>query len=374
MNMSFYGNMNIPGTHGMDKHEQEEMNIYANADASDDVRKEMDNSDTKRHQTPQHTEKWKCYQSNLYYFSSEKKSWTESRRYCTERGADLIIINNREEQEFVKKQAGDNNRVWIGLTDIDVEGTWKWVDGSPPTSGFWMSAEPNGKRTENCALTVVGEWADYPCTEKFNWMCEKSKINFCQMKESTSAIIGPGEQYLEISEVIYESVSKTELQDKDRETVEMMLDICDSVTDHHFRTETNKKLLQQTGSDTVKTRSSSAAVVCLVLLCVLLLTAVIVLCVHIHTNNTEDRDELLIKITNLTEERDLLLNTIKDFQTEKDQLVIQNQKLANEKKELQSKNDDLMKQRQQQRNDHLQNSLHKMSNDELHHSYINIQH
>ncbi|RXN06845.1 CD209 antigen-like protein [Labeo rohita] len=168
--------MNIPGTHGMDEDEQEEMNVYVNAHASADVRTETENSDTKRHQTPQHTEEWMHYESNLYYFSCVKKNWTESRRYCTERGADLIIINNREEQEFVKKQAGDNNRVWIGLTDIDVEGTWKWVDGSPLTSGFWMSAEPGGHRGENCALTVVGEWADYPCTEEFNWVCEKSKM------------------------------------------------------------------------------------------------------------------------------------------------------------------------------------------------------
>ncbi len=44
------------------------------------------------------TEKWKSYQSSLYYLSSETKSWAESRIYCKERGADLIIINNREEQ------------------------------------------------------------------------------------------------------------------------------------------------------------------------------------------------------------------------------------------------------------------------------------
>uniref|UniRef100_A0A8C1VXI3 Uncharacterized protein n=1 Tax=Cyprinus carpio TaxID=7962 RepID=A0A8C1VXI3_CYPCA len=41
---------------------------------------------------------WTCYQSSFYFMSTEKKNWTESRKYCTERGADLIIINNREEK------------------------------------------------------------------------------------------------------------------------------------------------------------------------------------------------------------------------------------------------------------------------------------
>uniref|UniRef100_A0A671P1R0 C-type lectin domain-containing protein n=1 Tax=Sinocyclocheilus anshuiensis TaxID=1608454 RepID=A0A671P1R0_9TELE len=225
--MSYYGNMNIPGTHGMGE-DEEEMNIYANADAHD-ARTEKENSDTKRHQTPRHTgtethfiittnthilvilvlrniylhighlqeasEQLQCVwcccvffcwlqsyveeneelivklflftdQSCLYYFSSEKKSWTESRKYCREKGADLIIINNREEQV-------SEIYFWIGLTDSDEEGTWKWVDGSTLTSG---TEHLIGHRRENCALTVVGEWADHPCTEEYNWMCEKRKM------------------------------------------------------------------------------------------------------------------------------------------------------------------------------------------------------
>ncbi|XP_056103578.1 C-type lectin domain family 4 member M-like [Rhinichthys klamathensis goyatoka] len=116
---------------------------------------------------------WIYYKCHSYFMSSMKKNWTESRRYCTERGADLIIINNREEQGFVKNISGDAY-VWIGLTDSDVEGTWKWVDGSTLSSGFWASGEPGGHVKENCALTHSSGRADYPCKANYQWICEKT--------------------------------------------------------------------------------------------------------------------------------------------------------------------------------------------------------
>ncbi|KAF4114205.1 C-type lectin domain family 4 member E-like [Onychostoma macrolepis] len=118
---------------------------------------------------------WKCHQSSLYLISSEKKSWTESRRYCTDRRADLIIINNTEEQDFVKNISG-GDLVWIGLTDRDVEGRWKWVDGSDVTFRFWQPGEPNSfqGKEEDCAVNRSPGWADYPCDYSSKWICEKS--------------------------------------------------------------------------------------------------------------------------------------------------------------------------------------------------------
>ncbi|XP_043106591.1 CD209 antigen-like protein E [Puntigrus tetrazona] len=129
-----------------------------------------------------HILKWTYYQSSFYYMSSEIKNWTESRRYCTESGADLIIINNREEQDFVNKMFGGTT-AWIGLTDGDVEGRWKWVDGSTLTSGYssWWQGEPHGGTTENCAVTVYNDsrwptlfgWFDVQCIYGYQWICEK---------------------------------------------------------------------------------------------------------------------------------------------------------------------------------------------------------
>lgn len=41
---------------------------------------------------------WIYFSSNLYYKSTEKKNWTESRKDCREREGDLVIIKSKEEQ------------------------------------------------------------------------------------------------------------------------------------------------------------------------------------------------------------------------------------------------------------------------------------
>ncbi|KAG7240756.1 hypothetical protein INR49_026538, partial [Caranx melampygus] len=76
---------------------------------------------------------WQCFGDSLYYISSTKKSWDESKSDCVEKGAHLMIINSKEEQEFTRELTKD---AWIGLTDAEKEGTWKWVDGTPLTTRF----------------------------------------------------------------------------------------------------------------------------------------------------------------------------------------------------------------------------------------------
>ncbi|XP_073686210.1 CD209 antigen-like protein A [Garra rufa] len=130
-------------------------------------------------------DEWIYYQSSCFYISSEAKNWTESREYCLNREADMIIINNRQKQDFVRKIT-DKRGFWIGVTDIDVEGTWKWVDGSTLTSGIWASGEPNGEIRENCAVTyltylpeLIG-WIDVACDDAYQWICEKSILPHIQ--------------------------------------------------------------------------------------------------------------------------------------------------------------------------------------------------
>ncbi|KAL6466544.1 hypothetical protein MHYP_G00243480 [Metynnis hypsauchen] len=120
----------------------------------------------------------KTFGSSFYFFSTEQKRWNESRQDCRERGADLVIINSREEQMFLINQKKAWN-FWIGLTDTETENTWKWVDGQPLTDKFWRPEEPNDfGGAEDCAVftTTVEDsqrtWNDIPCSKRENWMCE----------------------------------------------------------------------------------------------------------------------------------------------------------------------------------------------------------
>ncbi|KAL3966384.1 C-type lectin domain family 4 member E [Sarotherodon galilaeus] len=74
--------------------------------------------------------------SSCYFKSTENKTWSESRRDCQDKGADLVMINSKEEQEFVNEFGGF---FWIGLRPKQTSGgyKWEWVDGSALTQTFW---------------------------------------------------------------------------------------------------------------------------------------------------------------------------------------------------------------------------------------------
>ncbi|CAI5679842.1 unnamed protein product [Oreochromis niloticus] len=146
----------------------------------DQLQKRLENMTTNRDELQRKLQYWRencvAFSDSLYQVSSEQKSWQESRQDCLQKGSDLMIINSREEQNFVNQL---KKHLWIGLTDLETEGTWKWVDGTQSSTSYWnrRNGEPNGGTEQNCGeidnYNSEDSWNDAPCSNRQFWICEK---------------------------------------------------------------------------------------------------------------------------------------------------------------------------------------------------------
>ncbi|XP_067261363.1 CD209 antigen-like protein E [Chanodichthys erythropterus] len=113
-----------------------------------------------------------------FFFISSELNWSESRKYCRDRGADLVIINTEEKQKFISSIVKES--VWIGLSDIETEGRMMWVDNSPLNQEFWFKDQPDDYNgNEDCVELIPTQdagnnWNDLPCSHKRKGICEKN--------------------------------------------------------------------------------------------------------------------------------------------------------------------------------------------------------
>ncbi|XP_053743831.1 asialoglycoprotein receptor 1-like [Synchiropus splendidus] len=118
---------------------------------------------------------WLQFESSCYYISAaqEPKRWLTSKKECENLNGHLVIIDSKQENDFVSKFF---QHIWIGLSDRDKEGKWKWVDGTALTgTNYWASGEPNNADSnEDCAelLRDSKEWNDVPCGQTLSFVCE----------------------------------------------------------------------------------------------------------------------------------------------------------------------------------------------------------
>lgn len=133
---------------------------------------------------------WTFLNSLCYYlpFSDTvmRKSWSESRNFCKRYGSDLAVIDSKEKQLAISELVNhyqDPSRpmiysgFWIGARDTEVEGIWRWHDGTRVNEGFWNDGEPNNAGEEDCAATYPRNnpfkgWNDAPCNHELKWICE----------------------------------------------------------------------------------------------------------------------------------------------------------------------------------------------------------
>ncbi|MFN9534330.1 MAG: C-type lectin domain-containing protein, partial [Pseudanabaena sp.] len=101
--------------------------------------------------------------NNRYYsLLSGAGSWEALQAQAEALGGNLVTINDADENQFILTNFGTG--YYIGLTDKEEEGVWKWISGEPATYINWESGEPNNwNGNEDYGwfwTTNSGKWAD----------------------------------------------------------------------------------------------------------------------------------------------------------------------------------------------------------------------
>ncbi|XP_034038503.1 collectin-12-like [Thalassophryne amazonica] len=118
---------------------------------------------------------------SCYYFSSgaQRLNFNEANMLCINMSFHMLIINNIEEQEFVRNQTAGKGYFWMGLTDRVEENVWMWVDGTLPIFTNWKPGQPDNwthghEDGEDCAgLIHNASWNDFYCTDRIGFICER---------------------------------------------------------------------------------------------------------------------------------------------------------------------------------------------------------
>ena len=73
----------------------------------------------------------------------------------------------------------EGQEFWLGGSDQEQEGVWRWADGSSWDYNNWRNrtGEPNGKESENClTFSPDADWVDIDCKQTRNFTCQSNAL------------------------------------------------------------------------------------------------------------------------------------------------------------------------------------------------------
>ncbi|XP_063448145.1 uncharacterized protein LOC134727692 [Mytilus trossulus] len=128
---------------------------------------------------------WHYHESSKYCYLENESVMTliEARETCKRYGQHLPIIENLNEQDFIKSIMEPMHvTIWLDGTDITNEGKWVWYTTGQPIGYFnWSPGQPDhyfGVHRENCmdyGPEYNMQWNDAPChnnSRKHKVLCE----------------------------------------------------------------------------------------------------------------------------------------------------------------------------------------------------------
>lgn len=128
------------------------------------------------------------FEDHAYWICPEGRPWSEAVEDCVGFGAELAWIDSPEENAVITELAGGFS-LWLGASDLEQEGDWRWLDGSVLDVGHsaWGPGQPDDDGPqpagEDCLhlssarLFGDGDWNDDICEEQpYGALCKAPHV------------------------------------------------------------------------------------------------------------------------------------------------------------------------------------------------------
>ena len=110
------------------------------------------------------------------------KTWDKAEAFCIQKGGHLASVASEATEAYVLRAKGNKTlkNLWLGGSDKEEEGVWKWSDGSPWNFTNWNKYQPTPldvSSDEDCLQyyysNYATKWSDRPCSVEGNFVCSQ---------------------------------------------------------------------------------------------------------------------------------------------------------------------------------------------------------
>nr|XP_014124972.1 macrophage mannose receptor 1 [Zonotrichia albicollis] len=120
---------------------------------------------------------WKRYGFHCYLVGSALLTFSEANKTCEQSKAYLATVESRNEQTFLISLTGlrSEEYFWIGLSDTEERGSFRWTNGETAHFTHWNTAMPG--KEQGCVVMgtgiAAGLWDVVSCEKTWNYLCKQ---------------------------------------------------------------------------------------------------------------------------------------------------------------------------------------------------------
>ena len=135
---------------------------------------------------------WAQNGDHCYYWSLSKANWAKAEKGCNYCKGHLASVTSEAKNKFILSELRKQNTtrpIWLGGSDKEKQGIWKWTDQSTWSFENWAENQTN-KNCLSYSSTVItptkniqSKWKARDCNERLQYVCS---VRLCSGTEEIS--------------------------------------------------------------------------------------------------------------------------------------------------------------------------------------------